>query len=122
MQTIFFHFFFPVFFLFVLNITIALLNYFEKNVINNAIASYFLEIISTHLLKIFWQLLTQINGIRQEKGKGSNGLFSLFHSTEVLVLFDDVPTGHHTRTTRSVVPGGRRQAHSCMIRNNLPLP
>ena len=45
----FFPFFFPVFFLFVLNITIALLNYFTKNLINSTIATYFVDIRSTHL-------------------------------------------------------------------------
>ena len=44
---------FSVFFLFVLNITIAMLNYFTKNVINGAIATYFVDIHSTHLLKFF---------------------------------------------------------------------
>ena len=47
-QTIF-SFFFPVFFLFVLNITIDLLNYFTKNLINSTIATYFVDIRSTHL-------------------------------------------------------------------------
>ena len=28
-----------------------------------------------------------------------------FHSTEVLILFDDVLTGHHTRTTQPVAGG-----------------
>ena len=42
LQTIFFHIFL-VFFLFVLNITIALLNYFSKNLINSAINSHFQE-------------------------------------------------------------------------------
>ena len=45
----FFPFFFPVFSLFVLNITIALLNYFTKNLINSTIATYFVDIRSTHL-------------------------------------------------------------------------
>ena len=30
--------------------------------------------------------------------------FLRFHSTEVLISFDDVPTGRHTRTTRPVLP------------------
>ena len=38
-------------------------------------------------------------------GKGSSGLFSRFHSNEVLVLFYDVPTSYHTRTTRLVISG-----------------
>ena len=42
LQTIFFHIFL-VFFLFELNITIALLNYFSKNLINSAIDSHFQE-------------------------------------------------------------------------------
>ena len=46
-------FFFSVFFLFVLNITIALLNYFTKNAISSAIATYFVDKRSTHLLKFF---------------------------------------------------------------------
>lgn len=41
---------FSVFFLFVRNITIALLNYYTKNVINSAIATYFVDIRSTHFL------------------------------------------------------------------------
>ena len=51
----FFSIFFSVLFLFVLNITIALLNYFTKNKINSAIATYFVDIHvrSTHLLKFF---------------------------------------------------------------------
>ena len=60
----FFFFFFSVFFLFVLNITITLLNYFTKKVINSAIAPYIVSMRSTHLLNIFWQLLTQVKGIR----------------------------------------------------------
>ena len=44
----FFSIFFSVLFLFVLNITIALLNYFSKNLISSAIASlYFVDIHST---------------------------------------------------------------------------
>ena len=60
----FFSFFFSMFFLFVLSITIALLNYFTRKVINSAIASYIVSMCSTHLFKIFWQLLTQVKGIR----------------------------------------------------------
>ena len=45
------------FFLFVLNITIALLNYFTKKVINSAIASYIVSMCSTHLLKFFGNCL-----------------------------------------------------------------
>ena len=44
-------------------------------------------------------------GIQQEIGKGSSELFSRFHSNEVLVLFYDVPTSYHTRTTRLVISG-----------------
>ena len=63
LQTSFFSIFFSVFFLFELNITIALLNYFSKNPINSAIATlYFVDIRSTHLFK-FYKLLTQIKGI-----------------------------------------------------------
>ena len=51
MQTIF-PIFFDVLFI-VLNITIALLNYFTKNIINRAIATYFIDIHSTNLLKFF---------------------------------------------------------------------
>ena len=47
-QTIFFPVF-SVFFLFVLNITIVLLNYFTKNVINSAIATYFVDVHPNHL-------------------------------------------------------------------------
>ena len=54
----FFPFFFSVFFLFVINITIALLNCFTKKVINSAIAPYIVDMRSTHLLNIFWQQLT----------------------------------------------------------------
>ena len=46
-------FFFSVFFVFLLNITIALLNYFTKNAISSAIATYFVDKRSTHLLKFF---------------------------------------------------------------------
>ena len=46
-------FFFSVFFLFLLNITIALLNYFTKNAISSAIATYFVDKRSTYLLKFF---------------------------------------------------------------------
>ena len=67
-QTIFPCLFFSVFFLFVLNITIASLNYFTKNAISSAIATYFVDKRSTHFLNFFWQLLTQIKGIRQEIG------------------------------------------------------
>ena len=49
----FFPFFFSVFFLFVINITIALLNCFTKKVINSAIAPYIVDMHSTHLLNIF---------------------------------------------------------------------
>ena len=52
LQTIFFHIF-PVFFLVVLNITIALLNYFSKNLIDSAIATLYMhDICSTHLLQL----------------------------------------------------------------------
>ena len=57
--------------------------------------------------KIFWLLLTQIKGILQEIGKGSSARFSWFRNTEVLILFVDVPTSYHTRTTRLVVPGAK---------------
>ena len=70
-------FFFSVFFLFVLNITIALLNYFTKNAISSAIATYFVDKRSTHFLNFFWQLLTQIKGIRQEIGVA--GFFAIPH-------------------------------------------
>ena len=49
----FFCIFFSVFFLFVINITIALLNCFTKKVINSAIAPYIVDMRSTHLLNIF---------------------------------------------------------------------
>ena len=81
--------FFPIFFS-VLYIRakycIALLNYFTKNVINSAIAPYFVDVRPSNLLKF----LAQMKGIRQEIGKGSNGLFH-DSTTEILILFDDVP-------------------------------
>ena len=41
---------FSVFFLFVINITIAFLYHFSKNLVNSAIATlYFVDICSTHL-------------------------------------------------------------------------
>ena len=57
----------------------------------------------------FWNFLAQMKGIRQEIGKGSNGLFH-DSTTEILILFDDVP-----QAIILVLPGlwyqGRRQAH-----------
>ena len=50
---IFFQIFFSIFssgfYLFVLNITIALLNYFSKDLINSAIVTYFVDVRSIHL-------------------------------------------------------------------------
>ena len=65
-------------------------------------------------------LLTQIKGIQQEMGKGSSGLFLRFHSNEVLVLFYDVPTSYHTRTTRLVISGDEGRYIADLKR--LPLP
>ena len=45
----FFSIFSSGFFLFVLDITIALLNYFSKDLINSAIVTYFVDVRSTHL-------------------------------------------------------------------------
>ena len=42
--------------------------------------------------------------------------FWRFHSTEVLILFDNVPTGRYTRTTRPVVP--RAKAGTLLILND----
>ena len=100
MQTIFFPFFFSVFFSSVLNITIALLKYFTKNVITSAIATYFVDILlhtATDATK------GHTKGNRQREWRP----FLRFHSHELLILFDDVPTGHHTRTTRPVVLGAK---------------
>ena len=79
------------------------MNYFTKNVINSAIAPYFVDVRPSNLLKFF----AQIKGIRQEIGRGSNGLFHE-STTEILILFDDVPgTSHHTCITRPVVLGAK---------------
>ena len=75
--------------------------------------------------KFFWQLLTQTKGIRQEVGKGSSRRFWRFHSTEVLILFDNVSTGRHTRTTRPVVPkakaGTLRILNDCLCHRSLQI-
>ena len=52
-QTTIFSIFFSAFLLFLLNITITLLNYSKKNVINSSIATYFVDIRSNHHLKFF---------------------------------------------------------------------
>ena len=87
-----------------LTITIVLLNYSTKNVLNSAPATYFVDVHSTHLLKIL--AATDANkGHTTGNRRRDWRAFSRFYSTEVLILFDDVPTGYHTRTTRPVVPG-----------------
>ena len=98
--------FFPyiIFFSFVLTITIVLLNYSTKNVLSSAPATYFVDVHSTHLLKIL--AATDANkGHTTGNRRRDQRAFSRSHSTEVLILFDDVPTGYHTRTIRPVVPG-----------------
>ena len=104
LQTIFFHLFQCSFYL----CSILLLPYFKtfsKNLINSAIATlYFVDIHSTDLFRFL---------AATDANKGSSGLFCdstvpkamALNSTEVLIPFDDVPTGHHTGTTRPVVPG-----------------
>ena len=72
----FFSIFSSGFFLFVLNITVALLNYFSKDLINSAIVTYFVDVRSLTFFN-FWQLLTQIKVIRWEIVKGSSGFFAI---------------------------------------------